>query len=159
LTETIYAGLTAFAALGSAIIGGVFFAFSNFIMKALERIPTPAGIAAMQDINVTVLNLGFMLFFMGTAFVSVALGVNAVVHWPQAGAIYALGGGLVYVVGCFLVTIVFNAPRNNRLAKVDPLSEEGARVWKDYVKSWTMWNHVRTVACLIAAVLFVLALV
>ena len=44
------------ALLGAAVIGGVFFAFSSFIMKALARIPSPEGIAAMQSINVVVLN-------------------------------------------------------------------------------------------------------
>ena len=43
------------ALLGSAVIGGVFFAFSSFVMKALSRAPSNEGIAAMQSINVVVL--------------------------------------------------------------------------------------------------------
>jgi uncharacterized membrane protein len=52
--------LTLAAALGCALLGGLFFAFSNFVMKALMRIPAPSGIAAMQAINVTVLNPLFL---------------------------------------------------------------------------------------------------
>ena len=48
--------LTLLAALGSGLIGGVFFAFSAFVMKALARLRPDQGIAAMQSINVTVLN-------------------------------------------------------------------------------------------------------
>jgi len=44
------------ALLGSALVGGIFFAFSSFVMKALARVPSAEGIAAMQSINVVVLN-------------------------------------------------------------------------------------------------------
>ena len=38
------------AALGCALVGGIFFAFSNFIMKALQRVPSPEGMVVMQTI-------------------------------------------------------------------------------------------------------------
>ena len=44
--------LTLFAALGCGLIAGVFFAFSTFVMKALARLPSGEGMAAMQSINV-----------------------------------------------------------------------------------------------------------
>lgn len=59
--------LTVAAALGSGLIAGVFFAFSNFVMKALSRVPSAEGLAAMQSINVMVLNPLFLGVFMGTA--------------------------------------------------------------------------------------------
>lgn len=45
-----------FTVVGSALMAGVFFAFSTFVMKALRRLPSPQGIAAMQSINVAVIN-------------------------------------------------------------------------------------------------------
>ena len=57
-------------AVGSGLIGGVFFAFSTFIMQALARMPAAQGIAAMQHINVTVLNPWFLGVFMGTGLIS-----------------------------------------------------------------------------------------
>jgi uncharacterized membrane protein len=36
------------AAVGSGLIGGVFFAFSAFVMAALARLPASGGIAAMS---------------------------------------------------------------------------------------------------------------
>lgn len=39
--------LTVIAALASALMGGVFFAFSSFVMPALGRIPPAEGIRAM----------------------------------------------------------------------------------------------------------------
>ena len=59
--------LTLFAALGCGLVGGVFFAFSTFVMKALSRLPPGEGLAAMQSINVAALNRWFMAAFFGTA--------------------------------------------------------------------------------------------
>ena len=62
--------LTALAFLtcvGAAIVGGVFFAFSTFLMKALAHLPASQGVVAMQRINVVVLNPMFFGAFFGTA--------------------------------------------------------------------------------------------
>ena len=55
--------LTFVAAVGSGVVAGIFFAFSNFVMKALARVPPAQGIAAMQSINVVVLNRWFFAVF------------------------------------------------------------------------------------------------
>ncbi len=67
-------------------------------------------------------------------------------------------GTSLYLVGTILVTIVFNVPRNNVLAAVNPASAEGARVWTNFVSTWTAWNHVRTAAALVAAALLTIGL-
>jgi uncharacterized membrane protein len=67
MTDGFLFGLTLFAALGCGLVAGVFFAFSTFVMKALARLPAPQGIAAMQSINVIVINPWFMTAFLGTA--------------------------------------------------------------------------------------------
>ncbi len=76
-TLTQLAGITAL--LGSALVGGVFFAFSSFVMNALARVPSAEGIAAMQSINVVVINPAFLGAFMGTAVLSLGVGGLAVV--------------------------------------------------------------------------------
>lgn len=150
--------LTLLAALGSGLIAGAFFAFSSFVMRALGRIPPAEGIAAMQSINIVVINPVFLSVFMGTAVLGVIAVVFSWLRWNQPGSGYLLAGGLLYVIGTFLVTMVFNVPRNDALAAVAPASPEGARLWADYLSSWTAWNHVRTVAALAAAAAFSLAL-
>ena len=127
-------------------------------MKALARLPAPQGIAAMQSINVAVFNPWFMGAFFGTAAVCILVVVFSLSRWSGPGAVYLLSGGLVYLIGTILVTIVFNVPRNNALATADPDSAGGARLWAGYVTSWTAWNHVRTAAAMAAAVLLTLAL-
>jgi uncharacterized membrane protein len=77
---------------------------------------------------------------------------------PSPDTLYLVTGGLLYFLGDVVVTIVFNVPRNNALAAADPASADGARVWTDYLVTWTRWNHVRTVTALAAAALFTFAL-
>jgi uncharacterized membrane protein len=146
------------AAIGSALMGGVFFAFSTFVMTALRRLPAPAGIAAMQAINVAAINPMFMLALFATAAACGAVIYVAWAAWPGRGSAYLLAGGLSYLLGTILVTIVCNVPRNNRLAAADPAAAAATQYWDTYVKSWTAWNHVRTIAATIAAVLITFAL-
>ena len=146
------------AALGCGLIAGAFFAFSTFVMKALARRPASEGIAAMQSINVVVLNPVFLGVFLGTTALSVAAVVAAVVHWPEPAARYWLGGGVMYLLGTFLVTVACNVPRNNALAAVSPTDPAAADFWTGYVRDWTTWNHVRTAAALGAAGSFMVGL-
>jgi uncharacterized membrane protein len=45
------------SAFGCALIAGVFFAFSTFVMSALARLQPAMGIAAMQSINIKAIML------------------------------------------------------------------------------------------------------
>lgn len=156
--ESLFHLLTFLAALGAALVAGIFFAFSVFIMTALGRLPAEGGISAMQSINVVVLNPVFFAVFFGTAAIALLLAITALIAWSEPGAPYLLAGSLLYLVGTILVTMVFNVPLNNRLASVAPGSAEGAAVWTRYLSAWTAWNHVRTLASLAAAAAFIIAL-
>ena len=149
--------LTVIAALGCGLIAGVFYAFSTFIMKGLGNIPPAQGIAAMQSINVTVINPLFLIPFMGTVVVCVVLAIAAVRQWHSPAAMFVLAGAVLYCVGTFLVTMLLNVPRNNALAAMTPSSVEASALWVTYLSEWTFWNHVRTAAALIAAALFTTA--
>ena len=150
--------LTLIAALGSGLMAGFFFAFSVSVMKALGRLPPAQGIAAMQSINVVVINPVFLIAFFGTAAACVAVAISALSTWQEPGAAYLIAGALLYLAGSFLVTIVFNVPRNDALAAVDPSSVAGAALWASYLTAWTAWNHVRTAAALAAAAALSIAL-
>ena len=150
--------LTVLAALGAGIVAGIFFAFSAFVMGALGRLPAVNGIAAMQSINVVVLNPVFFTAFFGTAAAALILAIAALVRWSEPGAPYLLAGALLYLIGTIFVTMAFNVPLNNKLATVKPASAEGAGVWKHYLSYWTTWNTLRTAASLAAAAAFILAL-
>ena len=158
MSDDVVAILILVAIVGSGVVGGIFFAFSTFVMQALKQIPDLSGMLAMQRINVTVINPLFMLVFLVTPAICLVLGVNAVINLEESGSEYVLAGSIIHIVGSLLVTIIFNVPRNNVLAKVDADSDEGVRQWGVYVSQWTRWNHVRTTAAIAAAVLLGLGL-
>src|SRR5689334_16197739 len=99
MMDYLLGGLTVLAILGSGTIGGVFFAFSTFVMAALARLPAPQGIAAMQSINVTVINPLFLGVFMGTALLCAILAVTALWNWDVAGAAFLFVGSVLYLAG------------------------------------------------------------
>lgn len=147
------------ALLGSALIGGIFFAFSSFVMKALARVPPAEGIAAMQSINVVVLNPSFLGAFMGTGAVSLLVAVVAVKGWETPSAPWLIAGALLYLVGTALLTGLGNVPLNNQLAAVKANDPAAMKVWERYLDRWTLLNSVRTVAAMCAALMFAVGLI
>ena len=146
--------LTLVCAIGCGLMAGLFFAFSNSVMTALGKLPAEQGIAAMQTINIVILNPLFLSVFVGTAIACVATLVLGLLQKDAIGVIWAVCGTVFYVGGSFLVTMWFNVPRNNKLARLNPTGPEAIPVWRDYLITWTAWNHVRTIASLAAAVSF-----
>lgn len=158
MMQTFTTALLWFSAISCGLLAGLYFAFSTFIMTALGRIDQAAGISAMNAINTAILQSVFMPLFLGSTLASAALAALALLRWDQPGSAAMLAGGVTYVVGMFVFTIVFNVPLNNALAAVDPAGAASAEVWARYLKDWTFWNHVRTVASTAAFALFVAAL-
>jgi uncharacterized membrane protein len=144
--------------LGAGLVGGVFFAFSTFVMKALAGLPAANGVAAMQRINVVVLNPLFLGAFVGTAGLGAAAAVAAALRWTEPGSSWLVAAGVLYLAGSFGVTIALNVPRNERLARLDPSGAEAAAYWPVYVREWSIWNHVRAVASIAAAAAAAIAL-
>lgn len=155
---SILTATTFLAALGSGLMAGLFFVFSAFMMTALARLGVPQGIAAMQSVNVTILNPLFLILFMGTALLSLVTAAAAIWNWSAEGSGWLLAASLLYLVGILVVTMIFNVPLNDALAAVDPASAEGAALWTRYLDVWVKWNHVRTITGLGALACFIQAL-
>jgi uncharacterized membrane protein len=150
--------VTVLSALGCGLNAGVFFAFSTFVMAGLARLAPGEGINAMKAINVTAVTPVFMIVLFGTGLLCVAALVVALVRWGEPGSLLAVLGGLLYIAGSIGVTMLCNVPLNNALARVAEPDALGTAVWKAYLRDWTRWNHVRTIACTLAMALFLIAL-
>lgn len=148
--------LTFLAILATALNAGLFFIFSVCIMVAFARLTPAEGAAAMNAINVVILNPWFAAAFFGAALLSLVLVVLGFLQ-GGAGGLTATAGGLVFLVAVIGVTMVFNVPLNNALAAAPAGSAEQAALWQRYLDVWTMWNHVRTIGSLAAVGLFALA--
>jgi uncharacterized membrane protein len=146
------------SAIGCGLVAGVFFAFSTFVMSALGRLPAAQGIAAMQQINLTVINPWFMGAFLGTAATCVAAAISVLIDWDGAYGPLVLTGGGLYLLGSIAPTSSYHQPRNPTLARLDPDGADAARRWDSYRVGWTALNHVRTIVRAIASGLLIAAL-
>jgi len=158
MRQVLTSGLLWFSAIGCGLMAGVYFAFSTFIMTSLGRLDQAAGIAAMNAINVDIVRSLFMPLFLGTTLAGAALVVTGALRFSEPGAMSMIAGGCLYVIGMFVVTVVFNVPLNDALAAVKPSAPEAGEVWAAYLKDWVFWNHVRTVASVGGCALSIVAL-
>lgn len=147
------------AILAYALVGGVFLAFSDFIMRSLALTGGTGGVEAMQVINREVFRWVFMVLFLGMAAVSLVVAGYGTANLTHPSGWLILIAGIVYLIGCFGVTVFFNVPMNEALAGMD-LSQDATRTyWSGtYLPRWTFWNTVRTVACGVSAALLLFGL-
>ena len=141
------------AAIGAGLMAGVYFAFSGFIMRSLDQLGAVPATDAMNAINEVILRSWFMALFFGSTLLYAVLAAVAVFDTDLAGRWLLFATGLIYVVGMFLCTALFNVPLNNRLANAGNDDNAKAETWTHYFKHWTRWNHLRSVCSLLTMVL------
>ena len=152
--------LAVLSLLFSGAMFGFFYAWVCSTMWGLDAADPNTAIAAMQAMNASVRNAAFAPAFFGTPFV---LLVTALVAWRSRKGRAALlfgGGGLLYLLGALLLTILVHSPMNDALALVEtPMEVSRAReVWQDYSAPWQRWNTVRTIVTCITLLLAGLAI-
>ena len=150
---------TVAAAVASALVAGIMFAFSTSVMPAFRQRQAPEGIAAMQAMNSAILNPAFGLAFGGAALLCAALAVTAPFTVDESGALLRGLGAALYVLGTFGVTMAINVPMNVQLDSADAGSAEGVAVWRRYLRRWTAWNTLRAIFGAAASALLVISLV
>lgn len=146
-----------FLALWSAVIGGVFSAFSEFVMAGLLRAAPAGGIESMQHINRTVLKTQFVAGIVLIPVLSMLFAAYGL--WSLSGpALTAIViAPVVYVPAVFLVTIFGNVPMNETLDRLDHTSLAAQQYWAHYGRKWTRLNHVRTAGSILTAGIYLVA--
>jgi uncharacterized membrane protein len=148
------------AAFTTALIAGLFYAYSCSVNAGLGRLPDAGYMAAMQGINREILNPLFFMSFMGTVI------LLPLATWLQYGHPVSLrfylllAATLVYVVGTFGVTMVGNVPLNNALDAFNlqgASAEEISRQRTLFEKPWNNLHSIRTIANAIALILVLIA--
>ena len=149
------------AAVSSAAVGGLLYAFSTFVMKGLDRTAPTDAITAMRGINAEAqANAPFLTLFVGSALLALGIAVATLFRLSQPGTGYVLAGAILALVA-LIVTMAFNVPLNNQLDAMDPSGLSAAdalSAWQAYLGPWIAWNHVRTVAPLLGSVLILIGL-
>ena len=146
-----------FLALWSAVIAGVFSAFSEFIMSGLQRTAPASGIEAMQNINRTVIRTQFVAGILSIAPFSVLFAWYGATVFEGGALVALMLAPIVYLPTVFLMTVFGNVPMNNRLDQLDHQTAEAEAYWIEYGRNWTRLNHVRTLGSGLTAGLYLIA--
>ena len=141
---------------GSGLVTGLLFAFSNFVMSALADLPSEKGMFAMQRINEKIINPIFMLLFLGTPVLCLLMVVIFGQKISDSGSVFLLVGALAYLIGPFGITMLFNVPLNNQLARAN--TSDADEIWPMYQKRWQWWNHIRTYIGVVSIVFMAIGL-
>lgn len=132
------------------LMGGIYFSFSIFVMKALSEVPALQAAQVMNRINEVIVKTLFLPLFFGSTLLSVGLMVWSFLQWQGLSSTLVIVATLIYVVGMFLVTVIGNVPLNNALQTREGNPQELVSYWSVYLKRWTRLNHIRTLSCILA---------
>ncbi|ARS40033.1 hypothetical protein CA265_10390 [Sphingobacteriaceae bacterium GW460-11-11-14-LB5] len=146
--------------VSTALIGGLFYAYSCSVIPGLARLSDASFLQAMQSINRAILNPLFFISFMGTL---VILPISVWFFREQPMVFYLLlAASLLYFGGVFLVTIIGNVPLNNLLdgANLDQLhATELTALRQKFEPDWNLFHRIRTIASFICIVLVAYAVI
>lgn len=134
-----------FLALWSAIVGGVFSAFSEFVMPALTKTTPTCGIEAIQQINRDVIGTQFVAGIILIAPLCVMFAVYCLLAYEDIVIWPVLSAAGLYLLSVFGITVVGNVPMNNRLDAMDKSERAAAAYWQEYGRNWTRMNHIRCI--------------
>ncbi|WP_027379535.1 chryseobasin maturation helper ChrI [Chryseobacterium daeguense] len=144
----------------TALIAGLFYAYSCSVVLGLSKLSDTEYLKSMQSINREILNPVFFISFMGTA---VLLPASTIFYRSQNPVfIFLLLATLAYLIGVFGLTIFGNVPLNDQLDKFDIMNStpEAIKEMRDrFENSWNFFNNIRTVFSLITIILTICACV
>lgn len=142
----------------TALIGGLFYAYSCSVVLGLGKLSDTEYLKAMQNINREILNPVFFMSFMGTViFLPVA---TFLFRGQQPVFIFLLLATVAYLIGVFGVTVAGNVPMNDTLDKFDisgSTAEAIRQMRENFENRWNFLNNIRTVFSVISIIFVVCA--
>lgn len=147
--DALRTGALLAATLTTALMAGLFYAYSCSVMPGLRGADAPVLVEVMQRINRAILNGWFALCFAGAALTGAAAVTLAAVDGDSAVLVPAAVGLTLYLAQ-LVVTARINIPLNNALEAAGPTDPVAAR--EAFEGPWVRWNNARTVLCTLAAV-------
>jgi len=147
-------------ATSTALIAGLFYAYSCSVNIGLGKLSDEGYIAAMQSINREIQNPLFFASFMGTLL------LLPVSTWLQYKAgesntfLFLLAATLIYAIGTFGVTMFGNVPLNGVLDKFNLHSASVEEIVKQramFELPWNRLHNIRTIASVVSLVLVIIS--
>lgn len=150
--------ILAITAVFTALVAGLFFAWSVSITLGLLRVSDTEYISVMQATNRAIQNPVFFGAFFGA---QILLPVCVFLFYGQGAKFWLiLGAFVVYTIGVMGVTIFGNVPLNNRLDRFDLQTaspQEISMQRKNHEGIWNNLNTIRTISSTLAITLVIIA--
>ena len=144
----------------TALMAGLFYAYSCSVNLGLGRLPDAEYIAAMQSINRAIQNPVFFISFFGTL---ILLPLSTYLHFERPPSMrfwFLLIATVIYFIGAFGVTVAGNIPLNDALDRFNLQTASQATIAAQRVLFENRWNNlntIRTVASTITIVFVIIA--
>jgi uncharacterized membrane protein len=135
----------------TGLVAGLYAGFAVAINPAFAQLAAQPYVAAMQAINVVIVNPWFAIGFFGAPLLlPLAAWLHRRAHRQRWQLVAAT---LVFWVGSLGVTVLVNVPLNNQLAAVQwqrapATAVQAARA--HFAPAWNRWHTVRTLASVAA---------
>lgn len=148
------------AAVTTALISGLFYAWSCAVIPGLSKVSDHTYLESMQQINRAILNPVFFMSFIGAALLLPLC--TYIQYSPTFNARFwlLLSATIIYLTGTFGVTAFGNVPLNDMLDQF-PLTtaslQDIARMRARFEQPWVYLHTIRTVAGVITLVLVIVA--
>lgn len=144
MTDTLRGAVLIAAALACALQAGVYYAFSCSVLPGLRLGDPRVFVAAMQQINVAIINPWFVASFLGAPLLA---GVGMALHLGGRPGLGATIAAFVFALVTAVITIALNVPLNDALAAAgDPTAiADPVDVVTRFDSAWTLWNTVRAI--------------
>ncbi len=144
----------------TALMAGLFYAWSCSVMLGFARLPDREFISAMRATNHAIQNPVFFAAFFGAP---ILLPISVFLHYGQPSPArfwLLLAATIIYLIGTFGVTIFGNVPLNDALDRFDLQTASEAEIaarGDSFEKRWNNLNTVRVVSSTLAVMLIIVA--
>jgi uncharacterized membrane protein len=147
-------------ALCSALMAGLFYAFTCSVTVGLKLLPNAEYLAAMQAINRSIQNPLFFICFFGILLL-LPLCTYLQFSAPISTQFWLmLFASIIYFAGVFATTIFGNIPLNNALEKFSLLnaSTDAINLQRSLFEiKWNTLNTIRTISSIASLSLIIIA--
>lgn len=142
----------------TALMAGLFYAWSCSVMVGFARLNDREFVSVMQKSNRAIQNPVFFAAFFGAPLFLI---ISTVCFYDQSPRFaFLLAAAVIYLIGNFGITVFGNVPMNNALDRFDletATAEETARQRANFERRWNNLNHIRALSSTISLIHIIIA--
>lgn len=148
--------ILAATAVLTALMAGLFFAWSCSIMPGFARLTDKEFVSAMQATNSAIQNPIFFTVFFGAPLL---LLISTICSYGETRFWLLLAATVVYFAGVFGVTVFGNVPLNNQLERFDLQSATDNEISAQRANFETRWNNLNTIRTVTSTIVIIMVVI